>query len=292
VSAQVFREAAEIREMLARVRRLGATIGLVPTMGALHEGHGRLIETARRETDCVLVSIFVNPIQFDRQDDFDRYPRPFDADLSFCSARRVDIVFAPQREEMYPEPPVTFVEVARVSERLCGEFRPGHFRGVATVVLKLFNILQPSRAYFGEKDAQQLAVIRRMVRDLNLPLEVVPVPTVREPDGLAMSSRNKHLSPEERKIAPVVFQALLAAQQLIAHGSTDPAEVKAAALAVLAQQPRAKVEYFEVVDPDDMQPVEGISNPVRAAAAVWLGSTRLIDNVLCQPGPAGPELIQ
>ena len=292
MSAQLFREAAEIREMLSRVRRLGATIGLVPTMGALHEGHGQLIDAARRETDCVVVSIFVNPTQFDRQDDFERYPRPFDADLSFCRARGVDIVFAPDKGEMYPEPPATFVEVAGVSEKLCGEFRPGHFRGVATVVLKLFNIIQPSRAYFGEKDAQQLAVIRRMTRDLNLPLEVVPVPTVREPDGLALSSRNKHLSPEERKAAPVVFLALLAAQQLVARGSTDPAEVRAAALAVLAQEPRARVEYLEVVDPDEMQPVEGIAKPVRVALAVWLGSTRLIDNLLCQPGPAGPELIQ
>ncbi|MFB3779384.1 MAG: pantoate--beta-alanine ligase [Bryobacteraceae bacterium] len=292
MSAQVFREIAEIREMLARVRRLGATIGLVPTMGALHEGHGRLIETARRETDCVVVSIFVNPIQFDRKDDFERYPRPLDADLDFCTARGVDIVYAPETGEMYPEPALTSVEVARVSEKLCGEFRPGHFRGVATVVLKLFNIIQPSRAYFGEKDAQQLAVIRRMTRDLNLPLEVVPVPTVREPDGLAMSSRNQHLSAEERKAATVVFQALLAAQQLIARGSTDPMEAKAAALAVLAGQPKARVEYLEVVDPDDMQPVQGISGPVRVATAVWLGSTRLIDNMLCQPGEAAPGLIQ
>jgi pantoate--beta-alanine ligase len=187
---------------------------------------------------------------------------------------------------------LTSVEVARVSEKLCGEFRPGHFRGVATVVLKLFNIIRPDRAYFGEKDAQQLAVIRRMTRDLNLPLDVVPVPTVREPDGLAMSSRNLRLSAEERKAAPVVFQALQASRQLIALGSVDPAEVKAAALAVLDGQPRAKVEYLEVVDPEDMQPVLGISGPVRVAAAVWLGSTRLIDNVLCQPGEVAPGLIQ
>jgi pantoate--beta-alanine ligase len=292
MSAQVFREAAEIREMLARVRRLGATIGLVPTMGALHEGHGRLMEMARSQSDCVVVSIFVNPIQFDRQDDFERYPRPFDADLSFCGAHGVDIVFAPDKSEMYPEAPLTSVEVARVSETLCGEFRPGHFRGVATVVLKLFNIIQPSRAYFGEKDAQQLAVIRRMVRDLSLPLEIVPVPTLRESDGLAMSSRNKHLSPEERATAPIVFQSLLAAQQLIAQGSTDPAEIRAASLAVLAQQPAARAEYLEVVDPDDMQPVQSVTGPVRVAAAVWLGSTRLIDNMLCQPGPPAAGLIQ
>jgi pantoate--beta-alanine ligase len=285
VSAQLFSDIGETREMLARVRRMGASIGLVPTMGALHEGHGRLIDTARRETDCVVVSIFVNPIQFDRKDDFEHYPRTLDADMRFCGERGVDIVFAPKAEQMYPEPQRAFVEVTRVSEKLCGEFRPGHFRGVATVVLKLFNIIQPDRAYFGEKDAQQLAVIRRMVRDLNLPVEVTPVPTVREADGLALSSRNKHLSAEERRIAPILFQALLVAQRLIAGGSADPAEVKAAALAVLAQQPQARPEYVEIVDPDDMQPVEKISGPVRVAAALWLGSTRLIDNMLCQPGP-------
>ncbi|RPI15352.1 MAG: 4-phosphopantoate--beta-alanine ligase, partial [Acidobacteriales bacterium] len=181
----------------------------------------------------------------------------------------------------------------RVSQELCGRFRPGHFRGVATVVLKLFNIIQPDRAYFGEKDAQQLAVIRRMVRDLNLTLEVVPVATVREADGLALSSRNKHLTPDERQIAPILFQALLVAQKLIATGTTDPAEVKGAALAVLGQQPLARVEYLEVVDPDDMQPVAQITDAVRVAAAVWIGSTRLIDNMLCQPGTqAAPGLIQ
>jgi pantoate--beta-alanine ligase len=293
MSAQLFREIDETREMLARVRRMGASMSLVPTMGALHQGHGSLIERARRETDCVVVSIFVNPIQFDRQQDLDAYPRNLDADVRFCGDAGADIVFAPSAQEMYPEPQQSFVEVARVSEELCGRFRPGHFRGVATVVLKLFNIVQPDRAYFGEKDAQQLAVIRRMVRDLNLTLEVVPVPTVREADGLALSSRNKHLTPEERPIAPILFQALLVAQKLIATGTMDPAEVKGAALAVLGQQPLARVEYLEVVDPDDMQPVAQITDAVRVAAAVWLGSTRLIDNMLCQPGTqAAPGLIQ
>ncbi len=293
MSAQLFREIDETREMLARVRRMGASMSLVPTMGALHQGHGSLIERARRETDCVVVSIFVNPIQFDRQQDLDAYPRNLDADVRFCGDAGADIVFAPSALEMYPEPQRSFVEVERVSEELCGRFRPGHFRGVATVVLKLFNIIQPDRAYFGEKDAQQLAVIRRMVRDLNLTLEVVPVPTVREADGLALSSRNKHLTPEERQIAPILFQALLVAQKLIATGTTDPAEVKGAALAVLGQQPLARVEYLEVVDPDDMQPVAQITDAVRVAAAVWLGSTRLIDNMLCQPGTqAAPGLIQ
>jgi pantoate--beta-alanine ligase len=293
VNAQVFREIEVIREMLARVRRMGASIGLVPTMGALHEGHGSLMEAARRETDCVVVSIFVNPIQFNNQEDLDRYPRTFDADVRFCSDRRADIIFAPTVEEMYPAPQLSHVEVGRVGDRLCGEFRPGHFRGVATVVLKLLNIVRPDRAYFGEKDAQQLAVIRRMVKDLNVPVEIAAVPTVRESDGVAMSSRNRRLSQEERTVAPILFQALLVAQKLIAGGSTDAGEVKKLALAVLAQQPLVRVEYLEVVDPGDMQPVEQITGPVRVAAAAWLGSTRLIDNMLCQPGsPATPTLIQ
>jgi pantoate--beta-alanine ligase len=285
VSAQLFRESGELREMLARVRRMGASVGLAPTMGALHEGHGRLIDAARRETDCVVVSVFVNPIQFDRPEDLERYPRALDADVRFSGDRGADIVFAPTPDGMYPAPQRAFVDVERVSEGLCGSSRPGHFRGVATVVLKLFNIVQPDRAYFGEKDAQQLAVIQRMVRDLNLTVEIVPVATARESDGLALSSRNKHLGTEERKVAPILFQALLVAQKLIASGTADPAEVRGAALAVLEQQSLARVEYLEIVDPRDMQPVERIAGPVRVAAALWLGSTRLIDNMLCEPGP-------
>jgi pantoate--beta-alanine ligase len=293
VSTELFHDPEEMREMLARVRRMGATIGLVPTMGALHQGHGRLIEAARRETDCVVVSVFVNPIQFDRQDDFNLYPRTIDADRKFCDDHGADLIFAPSAAEMYPSPQLAFVDVERVSQLLCGASRPGHFRGVATVVLKLFNIVQPDRAYFGEKDAQQLAVIRRMVRDLNVPVEIAPVATVRDSDGLAISSRNRHLSSAERKIAPILFQALLVAQKLIATGTTDADQVKAAACAVLAQQPSVKLEYLDVVDPDEMQPVASVAGPVRVAAAVWLGSTRLIDNMLCEPGPMeGTPLIQ
>jgi pantoate--beta-alanine ligase len=279
LSAQLFGDVEQVREMLARVRRMGATIGLVPTMGALHAGHGSLMDAARRETDCVVVSVFVNPIQFDNQDDLARYPRDLDADVRFCSDHRADIVFAPPVDQMYPAPQQVFVEVGRVAETLCGAFRPGHFRGVATVVLKLFNIVRPDRAYFGEKDAQQLAVIRRMVADLNVPVEIAAVPTVRESDGLAMSSRNRRLSREERTVAPILFQSLLVAQKMIAGGASDAREVKGLALAVLSQQPLVRVEYLEIVDPDDMQPVERIDRPVRVAAAAWLGSTRLIDNI-------------
>jgi len=258
-------------------------LGFVPTMGALHAGHGQLIDQARTASASVAVSIFVNPIQFNQSEDFARYPRPLEADLAFCAARGVDIVFAPALEEMYPQPQLAYAEVERVGEHMEGRFRPGHFRGVATVVLKLFQIVQPDCAYFGEKDAQQLAVIRRMVRDLNLPVEIVGVPTVREPDGLALSSRNRHLSADERAVAPRLYQALHAAEECIAAGETDAQAVKRAAHAVLAAEPGMRVEYFEVANDAEMQLVECIAGPVRVAAAVWVGRTRLIDNVRCLP---------
>ncbi len=280
MSAAVVPSVRELREKLEPFRRAGRLIGLVPTMGALHAGHGRLIEVAREQSDVVAVSIFVNPIQFNQAEDFERYPRPLDEDVSFCSERGVDFVFAPPDREMYPCPQLTFVEVQKVTEGLCGAMRPGHFRGVTTVVSKLFNIVQPHRAYFGEKDAQQLAVIRRMVIDLNMPVQIVPVPTVREPDGLALSSRNRHLSAEDRRIAPGLYRALETARGAIASGVDDPAEVRKRALATLAGHPEFRVEYFEIVDPDDMQPVGKITGPVRIAVAAWLGATRLIDNVL------------
>jgi pantoate--beta-alanine ligase len=256
-------------------------------MGALHAGHGRLIETARRENDCVVVSVFVNPIQFDRRDDYDRYPRPLSSDVEFCSRMGVDYVFAPSLEEMYPRPQRTFVEVTELSEHLCGQFRPGHFRGVATVVLKLLNIVQPDRAYFGEKDAQQLAVIRRMTADLNVPVTIVEVPTLRESDGLALSSRNQLLSSEERQIAPLLSRALRKAQDLISTGETRADVVKRESLRVLNDHPEVRVEYLEIVGPEDMQPVDEITGPVRVAGAIWIGKTRLIDNILCVPGARG-----
>ncbi|MGA2328305.1 MAG: pantoate--beta-alanine ligase [Bryobacteraceae bacterium] len=290
MSAQLIPSILELRHALSDVRRAGRSIGLVPTMGALHAGHGRLIERARQQTDCVVVSIFVNPIQFNQRQDYDRYPRPLAEDLAFCSAGGVDIVFAPSVEEMYPSAQLAMVEVARVTEHLCGKSRPGHFRGVTTVVLKLLNIVQPDRAYFGEKDVQQLATIRRMAIDLDVPVEIVGVPTVREEDGLALSSRNRHLSPLERRIAPALYRALQAAGQLMASGTTDPQQIKTKALATLHPFPQIRVEYFEIVDPDEMQPVERIAGPVRVAVAAWLGTTRLIDNILCRvpSGSAGP----
>src|SRR5450755_828332 len=250
-------------------------------MGALHAGHGSLIDRARAASASVAVSIFVNPIQFNQPDDYTRYPRPMDADLAFCAARGVDAVFAPPVEQMYPRPQTAYVEVGRVGDHMVGRFRPGHFRGVATVVLKLFQIVRPDRAWFGEKDAQQLAVIRRMVEDFNVPVEIVGVATVREPDGLALSSRNQHLNAQERAIAPLLYTALCASQQCIASGQTAASAVKRAALDVLAADPRMQVEYLEIADDAEMQPVEMIAGPVRVAAAVWLGRTRLIDNIRC-----------
>jgi pantoate--beta-alanine ligase len=268
----------EIRRALAAHRRAGRTIGLVPTMGALHRGHGGLVETAARDTDLVVVSIFVNPIQFNDPSDFKHYPRTLDSDVAYCESLGARIVFAPSAQEMYPDPPSSFVEVEGVSEHLCGKFRPGHFRGVATVVLKLLQIVQPDRAYFGEKDAQQLSVIRRMVRDLNVPVEVASVPTVREPDGLALSSRNRHLTPGQRQIAPLLYRSLQLAEKWIADGSRDPELVKREALEAL-RHPEIRVEYLEVMDALSLQPVNRISVPVLIAAAIWIGGTRLIDNV-------------
>ena len=288
MKVQAVHSIEELRRTLIPIRTARRSIGLVPTMGALHAGHGRLIETARRESDCVVVSIFVNPIQFDRNDDYSRYPRTLPSDLEFCAALSVDIVFAPPAEEMYPGAQRAFVEVNEISDHLCGPFRPGHFRGVATVVLKLLNIVQPDRAYFGEKDAQQLAVIRQLVKDLNVLADIVEVPTVREADGLALSSRNAYLTVEERRIAPTLHRALQAAGILISNGATCAAEVKKKALLVFDAHPEVRVEYLEIVNPIDMQPVEQIVGPVRIAGAVWIGKTRLIDNVLCTPGSARP----
>ena len=269
-----------LREFLAPDRRAGRAIGLVPTMGALHLGHRRLLEIARGETHTVVASIFVNPTQFDRQDDLDRYPRPLSRDLEICREAGVDIVFAPTAAEMYPQSQLTWIETPALTEHLCGPGRPGHFRGVATVVMKLLQIVQPDRAYFGEKDAQQLAVIRRMVKDLNVPVTIVPVATVRESDGLAMSSRNQHLSPAERQTATALSRALFAARKLVESGEPSPDVIQSA---VAPQLAGIRVEYFSIVDPETLQPVTRIERRVLIAGAIWLASTRLIDNVSASP---------
>ena len=283
MAAELIESIPNLRRRLSDARRSGATVGLVPTMGALHAGHARLIERARAECQTAAVSIFVNPLQFDRKDDLERYPRTLDADRQLCDRIGVDVVFVPPVEEIYPAPPQCTVDVGRLADHLCGKFRPGHFRSVATVVMKLFAIVQPDRAYFGEKDAQQLAIIRRMVVDLNVPVDVVGVATVREPDGLALSSRNSQLSPGERQSATALFRALQRADRQIAGGDTDPANVTRVAIAEIPPDPSMRLEYLEIVDPNEMQPVARIAGPVRVAGAMWVGSTRLIDNVLSTP---------
>lgn len=281
---------AEVADTVARVRawreerRLaGQRVGFVPTMGALHRGHGRLIEVAREHSDAVVVSIFVNPLQFDRKDDLDRYPRTLDADLRICNELGVDCVFAPAVNDMYPVEPLCTVTVKRITDNLCGRFRPGHFDGVATVVTKLFDIVQPDNAYFGEKDAQQLAVIRRLVIDLNMPIEIVGVETVREDDGLAMSSRNTRLTPEERSKAIVLYRALREAGRIIAEGERDARVVERRAAAVIPSDASLRLEYLDVVDPVELQPVDTITGTVLVAGALWVGHTRLIDNVTYTP---------
>jgi pantoate--beta-alanine ligase len=270
------------------IRRSAGEVGLVPTMGALHAGHASLIETARRDCATVVVSIFVNPIQFDRPDDLARYPRSLDADVALCQSHGVDLVFAPSAEEMYPTPLECGIDVGRLADHLCGRFRPGHFRGVATVVLKLLEIVGADRAYFGEKDAQQLAVVRRVVSDFNVPVRIVGVPTVREPDGLALSSRNQRLDPAERALAPALYHALQRIQADVASGSTDAGALTLAGASRIPVDDRLRLEYLEIVDPDYFQPVSTVDRPVIAAGALWVGNTRLIDNVKCEPRGRNP----
>ena len=283
MAADLVSSISSLRTRLAPDRHDGRILGLVPTMGALHDGHLRLIDRAREECQCVVVSIFVNPLQFDRDDDLSRYPRDLESDLDACATHGVDLVFAPSVDEMYPSQPTCVVEVLRLTDHLCGRHRPGHFTGVATAVAKLFQIVQPGRAYFGQKDAQQLAVIRRLVADLNIPVEIVAVPTVREADGLAVSSRNHLLSPAERAVATSLYRVLQQAEHLITSGARDAAAVTRGAEASLPVDPGLRLEYLEVVDPDEIQPVRDIEGLVLVAGALWVGSTRLIDNIVCVP---------
>lgn len=276
----VLRTRREVRAALARRPR---PVGLVPTLGALHDGHRSLIRRALTENATIVVWIFVNPRQFGAAD-LAAYPRDEAADLAMCEAEGVDIVFAPPIEEVYPEGFDTSVRVGALTERLEGASRPGHFEGVTTVVATFFGIVSPDRAYFGEKDAQQLAVIRRLVADFNVPVRIVGVPTVREADGLALSSRNQRLDPAERGLAPALYRALLQVKDGIAAGVTDAAELKRRGVEQIGGDERLRLEYLEIVDPDDFQPVERVTGPVVAAGALWVGATRLIDNVRCTPG--------
>lgn len=276
---QVTGEIACAREVLARVRSRGQRIGLVPTMGALHAGHRSLVELARNETDFVVVSIFVNPTQFGPQEDFQRYPRPIEDDLQQCRRLGVELVFHPEPAEMYPPGYRTYVEVTGLQNVLCGLSRPGHFRGVATVVLKLFHILQPDCAYFGQKDGQQVRIIQQLVADLNVPTVVRVGPTVREPDGLALSSRNQYLDSTQRRYAPVLFRALREAAEQIQAGQRDPEALRRMLVERIEATPGAALDYAAVVDAQTLEPVRRIEGAMLLALAVKFGSTRLIDNV-------------
>lgn len=286
---EVLRENAEVRRRLASLRRSGESLGFVPTMGYLHAGHRSLIEQARRENDRVAVSIFVNPTQFGPGEDFERYPRDEERDLALCREAGVDWVYLPSVEALYPHGPGTLVvPPEELTKSLCGAFRPGHFTGVATVVAKLFGLWLPDRAYFGLKDFQQTVVVRRMAADLCLPVEVVLVPTMREADGLAMSSRNVYLSSEERQKALTIPRALQTAWETAQRPGVKPDEVVKAARSVLAAEPALEVQYVELVDPDGLTAQAELNRPGVLAVAAKLGRTRLIDNVsLAGPAPMG-----
>ena len=266
------------------LRHQGKRLGLVPTMGALHEGHLPLVRAAKAQCDVVVVPIFVNPTQFGPNEDFSRYPRTFERDRDLLDKESVDFIFAPSVEEMYPQGTITYVTVEGLSDKLCGKSRSGHFRGVTTVISKLFHIIEPDAAFFGQKDAAQAAIIRRMMRDLNMPVEIAVCPIVREPDGLAMSSRNSYLDPQQRQSALVLYRSLMRIQELFARGERSSAKLIAAAKEVLAGcpsgWPSVRLDYFEIVNPDTLDPVDDVSHRALVALAAFVGSTRLIDNIL------------
>ncbi len=269
-----------INEMEGLRRNLPAPVGFVPTMGYLHEGHLALVRQARAENPSVVVSIFVNPTQFGPHEDFKKYPRDPKRDLALLEKEKVDVVFMPSVDEMYPPGFNGWVEVGKIAQRLEGASRPGHFRGVATVVARLFNIVQPDKAYFGQKDAQQLLVVKSMVADLNMNLEIVGVPTVREPDGLAMSSRNTYLSPEERKAAVVLYQALMLAQRLYSEGEKDAEAIRRQMTELIQKQPLAHIDYISIADAETLNELDEVRPPALVSLAVKIGRTRLIDNVV------------
>ncbi len=276
----IFKTIAETQSACAQLRGEGRILGLVPTMGALHEGHLSLVRAARAVCDVVAVSIFVNPTQFGPTEDFSKYPRTFEDDCALLKQEGVDLIFAPTVDEMYPAGASTFVLVEGVSDRLDGASRPGHFRGVTTVVSKLFHITKPHKAFFGQKDAAQVAVLRKMVRDLNFPLQLVVCPIVRESDGLALNSRNRYLSPEERQKALVLHRALEKVKDAGAGGETSAQKLVAAARDVFAEEPSVRVDYIAVVDPDTLEEVPDVRSGALVAVAAFVGTTRLIDNIV------------
>lgn len=275
---EIIKRIEELRPVIKGWKREGLTVGFVPTMGYLHKGHKSLIVKAVEENDRVVVSDFVNPTQFGANEDLSSYPRDMNRDAALCEAAGADVIFHPEPEEMYFSDKCTFVDMDELTKGLCGKTRPVHFSGVCTVVAKLFNIVTPDRAYFGEKDAQQLAVIKRMVRDLNFDITVVGCPIVREEDGLALSSRNTYLNETERKAALILSKSLNLGKELIKAGETDTEKIKEKIIKNLATEPLAKVDYVEIVDGESLESIQKIKSPVLVAIAVYIGTTRLIDN--------------
>ena len=277
---KVYRNIRSLAREIQGLKRRNKTIGLVPTMGFLHEGHMSIIRKAKKDTDCVIVSIFVNPTQFGPKEDFKRYPRDLNRDLKLCKKEGVDIIFAPEAKEMYPEDYSTYVDMERITDKLCGASRPGHFRGVATVVAKLFNITSPDIAYFGQKDAQQAIVIKRMAQDLNMAVKIKVMPTLREKDGLAMSSRNVYLNPKERVQARSIYKSLKLAKELFNNGERNSSKIINKMKRIINKEPSAKIDYIKTVDINNLKDVKRISRGTLIAMAVRIGDTRLIDNIV------------
>jgi len=280
---RLVRTIGELKKALSEARREGKSIGFFPTMGALHEGHLSIMRAARKETDFLVISIFVNPTQFGPSEDFEEYPRDLQGDLRKAKEVRVDLVFAPSADEMYPEGFATYVVQERLTDRMCGLSRPGFFRGITTVVAKLLNLVGPCVDYFGQKDYQQSVVVTQMARDLNMEVEIRVLPTVREDDGLAMSSRNKYLSPTERQQALCLYEALKEAEALVATGERKSERIIKKMKQTVARAPAAEIDYIVVVDPENLEDIETIKGRVLVALAVWIGKTRLIDNTLISP---------
>lgn len=276
---EVISKVAELQERIKRWKQAGLTIGFVPTMGYLHEGHLSLVREAKKRNDRAAVSIFVNPKQFGPAEDYNVYPRDFNRDAALLEKEGVDLIFYPAVEEMYPAGYKTYVEVEDLENRLCGRSRPGHFRGVCTVVLKLFNLIQPDEAYFGWKDAQQVIILKKMVEDLNLPVKIRSMPLIREKDGLALSSRNIYLNPQERQASVVLYRSLELAEEIIKNGERQAARIRQQMVNLISAEPLARIDYVEIVDPQTLEPLVTIDGDALVAVAVYFGRTRLIDNL-------------
>ncbi len=277
---KIIRNIKDMHRTVRDLRQQEKSIGFVPTMGALHAGHLSLIKQARKENDIVVVSIFVNPTQFGRNEDLKRYPRNLKADALLCKKEGVDIIFYPDASRIYPKGYKTYVLVRNLSDVLCGKFRPGHFKGVATIITKLFNIVQPDTAYFGQKDAQQAIIIQQMTRDLGMPVKTRVMPIIREPDGLAMSSRNRYLTAKQRKDAVVLSEAIRAAKTMVKQGMINPERIIRAMRKIIQKKESCRIQYIEIVDLNELKPVKKIQGKVLVALAAWIGKTRLIDNII------------